>query len=63
MASLSGRCQSPQVDIDADLAPGGTVTVTVTCTLDTTGLPAFGTHTITATAASPVDAWRAETRS
>ena len=62
-ATLSDRCGNPQVDIDADLTPGGTVTVTVACTVDTSGLPAFGTRTITATAASPVDTWRAGTES
>jgi Flp pilus assembly protein TadG len=59
VAGLSEHCQSPSIDIDADLTPGGTVTVTVHCTVDTTGMPAFGTQTITATAHSPVDAWRA----
>jgi Flp pilus assembly protein TadG len=60
-ASLSDRCLDPQTNVDADLTPGGTVTVTVTCTVDTTGMPAFGDRTITATAQSPVDAWRAAT--
>jgi Flp pilus assembly protein TadG len=58
-ATLTERCLGPQLSVDADLTPGGTVTVTITCTVDTTGLPSFGTRTTTATAASPVDAWRA----
>jgi len=58
-ATLSERCEGPAVSIDADLTPGGTVTVTITCTVDTTGMPSFGTRTITATGQSPVDAWRA----
>lgn len=58
-ATLTERCLGPRVSVDADLTHGGTVTVTITCTIDTTGLPSFGTRTITATAASPVDAWRA----
>lgn len=58
-ATLTERCLDPQVAVDTDLTPGGTVTVTITCTVDTTGMPAFGTRIITATAASPVDTWRA----
>jgi hypothetical protein len=58
LASLSDRCLNAGVDVNADLTPGVRATVTVTCTVDTTGLPAFGAKTITATAHSPVDAWR-----
>lgn len=58
MATLSERCGNAQIDIDADLAPGGRVTVTLTCTIDTNGLP-FGAGTVTSTARSPVDTWRA----
>lgn len=57
-ASLSERCGDAQVDINADLTPGGRVTVTLTCAIDTGGLP-FGAGTITSTAHSPVDTWRA----
>lgn len=63
LAGLSDRCLNAGVDVNADLTPGGRVTVTVTCTVDTTGLPEFGAKTITAVAHSPVDAWRAEAES
>lgn len=63
LAGLSDRCLNAGVSVNADLNPGGRVTVTVTCTVDTTGLPAFGAKTITAVAHSPVDAWRAEIES
>jgi Flp pilus assembly protein TadG len=58
LAGLSDRCLNAGVDVNADFSPGGRVTVTVTCTVDTTGLPSFGTKTITSIAHSPVDAWR-----
>lgn len=58
-ASLSGRCTDPTVTIDADLAPGGIATVTLTCTVET-DTPFLSGRTITATAASPVDPWRGE---
>ena len=38
-----------------DLAPGGTVTVILTCQV---AVDPFGSRTITATAQSPVDQWR-----
>ncbi|WP_051325672.1 TadE/TadG family type IV pilus assembly protein [Glycomyces tenuis] len=38
-----------------DLTPGGTVTVTLTCTVS---VDPFGSRTVTATASSPVDQWR-----
>lgn len=39
----------------SDLAPGSTVTVTLTCQV---AVDPFGSRTITATAQSPVDQWR-----
>lgn len=63
LAGLSERCLNAGVDVNADLTPGGRVTVTVTCTVDTTGLPSFGAKTITTTAHSPVDAWRGQAES
>ena len=47
----------------AGLEPGGTVTVTVTCSVDLgdallPGVP--GTTTLTAEATEPIDAWRSD---
>lgn len=58
-ASLSGHCTDATVATEADLDPGGTVTVTLTCSAEA-DFPGLAGRTITATAASPVDPWRGE---
>jgi hypothetical protein len=56
-------CQPVTVDTDtAQFAPGGTVTVTIGCTVshaDAVFLGVPGSRQLTATFTSPVDAWRA----
>jgi hypothetical protein len=58
-------CTSLIVRVDTSgFRPGGTVTATVTCTVDLSdlaGLAVPGTTTLTATATSPVDLWRGTT--
>ena len=62
LAASGAGCADPTVQVDHDgLAPGSTVTATVTCyarlgDLSTTGLP--GTLTLDAASTSPVDAHR-----
>ena len=52
-------CTDYTVEVDTGgLEPGGTVTVTLTCTVDTSEIGALPTRTVTATAQSPVDQWR-----
>jgi len=57
-------CAQPTVSVDvSDFGPGGTVTVTVSCRLNLADaaklLAITGDHTVTATATSPVDPFRA----
>ena len=67
MANLAdGRptCAAPAVTVDADVTPGGRVTVTVACPvplgdLAPIGLP--GTKTLTSRAVEPVDVYRSTT--
>lgn len=55
-------CTDYAVEIDTGgLEPGGTVTVTLTCTVDTSEIGALPTRTVTATAQSPIDQWRGST--
>lgn len=59
-------CRAPQISTDTGgLVPGGTITVTLTCTLDwrdglIAGIP--GHTVLSATATEPVDTWRSPTR-
>lgn len=57
-------CEDPGVAVDTtDFVPGGVVTVTVSCRLDLSFaaalLAAGGQRTLTATASSPIDIYRA----
>ncbi|MEU5874225.1 TadE/TadG family type IV pilus assembly protein [Glycomyces sp. NPDC047369] len=56
-ASLGDRCTAYSVHLSGDLAPGGTVTATLTCTVDVES-PVWPAQELTSTALSPVDAWR-----
>lgn len=55
-------CLHPAINIDTDnLTPGGTVTVTIACTVpmaDLVGLGVPGSRNVSATAVSPIDVWR-----
>jgi hypothetical protein len=54
-------CESFRVTTSADgLAPGGTITVTVACSVDLTDalLPGLSTTWLSTTAVEPIDAWR-----
>ena len=64
--ALSGSdasCQNPAVSVDvAQFRPGGVVTVTVSCHLDLSQAALLGvpvSKTLTATASSPIDTFRA----
>jgi Flp pilus assembly protein TadG len=63
LAQAGVDCRNPSVDVDtSDFQPGGLVTVTVVCHVDLTDAPELGagtSRTLTATASSPIDAWRA----
>jgi Flp pilus assembly protein TadG len=63
LAQAGVDCLNPSVEVDtSDFQPGGLVTVTVVCHVDLTNgaeLDAGTTRTLTATASSPIDAWRA----
>jgi Flp pilus assembly protein TadG len=65
LAQAGVDCLNPSVDVDtSDFHPGGLVTVTVVCHVDLTDgaqLDAGTSRTLTATASSPIDAWRAAT--
>jgi Flp pilus assembly protein TadG len=55
-------CTDYFIEVDTGgLEPGGTVTVTLTCTVDTSEIGALPTRTVTATAGSLVDQWRGTT--
>jgi Flp pilus assembly protein TadG len=61
LADGGPTCAAPAVSVDADVAPGGRVAVTVACPvplgdLAPIGLP--GTKTLTARAVEPVDVYR-----
>jgi Flp pilus assembly protein TadG len=58
-ASMGDQCGAASVDLAGDLQPGGIVTATLTCTI-TVDSPVWSSYEVTATAASPVDAWRGE---
>jgi hypothetical protein len=63
VAARDGRlCRAPSIDIDdTGLAPGGRVTVTVTCTLafsDLVPAPLPGSRTLTAVEVAPIDRYR-----
>ncbi len=66
VAGHPAACQTVTVTLDTGgFTPGGTVTVTVSCTVglsDLTGLGLPGTTTITGRAASPLDLYRADPR-
>lgn len=55
-------CPHPTISTDTDnLAPGGTVSVTISCTVplsDLTLLGVPGSRQVTASAVSPIDVWR-----
>lgn len=56
-------CTGYTIKVDtAGLQPGGTVAVTLTCTVDTSEIGALPTRTVTATAHSPIDQWRGSER-
>jgi Flp pilus assembly protein TadG len=63
LAQAGVNCLNPSVDVDTSkFQPGGLVTVTVVCHVDLTDAPELdaGTSTtLTATASSPIDTWRA----
>jgi Flp pilus assembly protein TadG len=63
LAQAGMNCLNPSVDVDtSDFQSGGIVTVTVICHVDLTDAPELGagtSRTLTATASSPIDAWRA----
>jgi Flp pilus assembly protein TadG len=65
LASAGVVCQSLSVDTaTGGLTPGGTVTVTISCTVDfgdalVLGVP--GQKSLSATASEPVDTWRSVT--
>lgn len=58
-ASMGDRCGSASVSLTGDLEPGGTVTATLSCTINVDS-PVWSTYQVTSTASSPVDAWRGE---
>lgn len=62
LADLTAICPTSAVTVDTShFRPGGTVTVTLACRLDLTAglLPGLDTtHTLTASATSPIDTWR-----
>jgi len=64
-ANLDGRCTSLDVDVDTSaFGRGGSVTVTVRCTVPTrglTGLKLPGSVTSSASSTSPIDVYRADT--
>lgn len=52
-------CTDYTIEVDTGgLQPGGTVTVTLTCTVNTSEIGALPSRTITATAHSPIGQWR-----
>ena len=54
-------CTGTSVDVDADFRPGGTVTVTLSCTADLTDLAMAGvpgSTTVTSTSSSIVETYR-----
>jgi Flp pilus assembly protein TadG len=64
LASAGVDCGRPGVSVDtSDFVPGGTVTVTVSCRLDLSDAAALlavgNSRTLTATATSPLDVYRA----
>ena len=64
LADRDVTCRNLRVTTSGDLAPGGVVTVTVTCTADLSDLALLavpGTHTATATVAEAVDRYRGGT--
>jgi Flp pilus assembly protein TadG len=67
IATLADRhttCRQPSITIAADdLQPGGTVTVTLSCSVplaDLALLAVPGTRRVTATGTSPIDVWRGQ---
>jgi len=64
LATAGVGCGQPAVSVDtSDFFPGGTVTVTVSCRLDLSDAAALlavgNSRTLTATATSPLDVYRA----
>lgn len=56
-----GGCHRPQVAVDTSrFRPGGQVTVTVTCTVTISDLPALGPvqHRVTGVGTAPIDTYR-----
>jgi Flp pilus assembly protein TadG len=58
-ASMGGQCGGTSVSLTGDLDPGGIVTARLSCTIAVDS-PIWSSYEVTATAASPVDAWRGE---
>jgi Flp pilus assembly protein TadG len=62
LAARGVTCPSPTVSVTTGgLRPGGAVSVTVSCTVPMSDLLLLGvpgSHTVSATATSPVDRWR-----
>lgn len=63
LSSAGTACRALTVDTNTvNFTPGGTVTVTLTCTVDLSGAQALAvpaTKILSATATEPVDTWRA----
>jgi len=55
LAGAGAGCIEPSIAVASTVA---SVQVTVTCRLDTTGLPGFGSRTFAAFATSPIDRYR-----
>ncbi|WP_394620143.1 TadE/TadG family type IV pilus assembly protein [Lentzea sp. JNUCC 0626] len=61
LSAAGVQCGSLEVAVDGDFHPGGTITATVSCTVDIVGSDLLGigrAHTITATGSSVVDRYR-----
>ena len=61
LADAGVSCTGTSVDVDADFRPGGTVTVTLSCTADLTDLTMAGvpgTTTVMSTSSSIIETYR-----
>jgi hypothetical protein len=64
LATAGVDCESVGVDTGGDFIPGGTVTVTVTCSVNFTGASLLAvptSRTLQATATEPIDVFRSVT--